>query len=264
MVARRARNWSPPIYILNDLAPNNECFELMQKLIEYRQDGPVRDQLSKVDRHSMLHVDVLALIHYFAKSGEGHILEIGSFVGGSTIAAALGARDSGKFKKIISIEVGGRLKKHRLATRNIVKQLKKNLARFAVLDAVTLINGPSYEEKTIAAVRQALGPNDVGLFIFDADDNVRRDLDCYGDRLSDRCWVVIDDYLGRGEKTGSIQKQVDGLMANGRLLQLGFFGLGTWIGRWQRTPIGEHGSRQEERPVIGVRLENARSELTGA
>ena len=215
----------------------------MQKLIEYRQDSPLHDQLWKADRHSMLHVDVLALVHYFAKTSQGEVLEIGSFVGGSTIAAALGARDSGKTKKIVSIEVGGRLKNHRLATRNIFKQLKKNLARFAVLDAVTLINGASHDEQTIAAVRHALGPNDVSLFIFDADNDVRRDLDCYGDRLADRCFVVIDDYFGGSEKTGPIRKQVDELIASGRLLQLGFYGLGTWIGRWQRSPIVDHGDR---------------------
>ena len=215
----------------------------MRKLIEYRQDNPVHHQLSKAGRHSMLNFDVLALIHYFAKAGEGDILEIGSFVGGSTIAAAMGARDSGKTKKIISIEVGGRLKNHRLATRDIFKQLKKNLASFAVLDAVTLINGASYDEKTIAAVRQALGPKDVGLFIFDADDNVRRDIDCYGDRLADRCWVVIDDYFGGSEKTGPIREQVDELIANGCLLQLGFHGWGTWIGRWQRAPITDQSDR---------------------
>ncbi|HEX8920038.1 MAG TPA: class I SAM-dependent methyltransferase, partial [Pyrinomonadaceae bacterium] len=193
---------------MNRIAPTPECFELMQKLIEYRQDSPVHHLLWKADRHSMLHVDVLALIHYFAKTGEGDILEIGSFVGGSTIAAALGARDSGQTKKIISIEAGGRLRNHRLATRNIFKQLRKNLARFGVLDAVTLINASSYDEKTIAAVRQALGLQGVGLFIFDADDNVRRDIDCYEDLLGDRCLVVIDDYLGGGEKTGRISEQV--------------------------------------------------------
>lgn len=237
---------------MNAAAPNPEYFELMQKLIEYRQDTPVHHQIWKADRHSMLHVDVLALIHYFAEVGEGGILEIGSFVGGSTIAAALGARDSGKTKKIISIELGGRLKNHRLATRNIFKQLKKNLAHFGVLDAVTLINGSSYDEKTIAAVRQALGPKDVGLFIFDADDNVRRDIDCYGDRLTDGCFVVIDDYFGGSEKTGPIREQVDELVASGRLWPFGFYGYGTWIGRWQPTPIADH---REEGAVIGARGE---------
>jgi len=215
----------------------------MQKLIEYRHNKPLHQQLSKAGQHSMLSVDVLALVHYFAKTGEGDILEIGSFVGGSTIAAAIGARDSGKSKKIISIELGGRLDNHHLATKDIFKQLKKNLAQFGVLDAVTLINGSSYDEKTIAAVRHALGPKDVGLFIFDADDNVRRNLDCYGDRLADRCLMVIDDYFGSSEKTGPIREQVDELIASGLLLQLGFYGWGTWIGRWQGAPVANHGDR---------------------
>jgi predicted O-methyltransferase YrrM len=229
---------------LNNVIPDPECFELMQKLIEYRHNSPVKQQLLKAGPHSMLHGDVLALVHYFAKTGEGQILEIGSFVGGSTIAAALGARDSGKTKKIVSIEIGGRLANHRLATRNIFKQLKKNLARFGVLDAVTLINAASYAEETIAAVRQALGPKEVGLFIFDADDNVRRDIDCYGDLLADRCWVVIDDYFGSSEKTAPIKEQVDELVAGGRLLQLGFYGWGTWVGRWQGAPIAADQGRQ--------------------
>ena len=213
----------------------------MQKLVEYRLNSPLHQQLSQADPYSMLNIEVLALIHYFGRACEGAILEIGSFVGGSTIAAALGARDSGKTKKIISIELGGRLDKHRLATRDIVKQLTKNLAHFGVLDAVTLINGASYHEETIATVRQALGPREVGLFIFDADDNVRRDLDCYADRLADRCWVVIDDYFGTGEKAGPIREQVDEYMASRRLLQLGLYGLGTWVGRWQGGPIDRYG-----------------------
>lgn len=229
--------------MLNDIAPDHECFELMQKLIEYRHNKPLHHQLSKAGQHSMLGVDVLALVHYFAKIGEGDILEIGSFVGGSTIAAAMGARDSGKTKKIISIEVGGRLDNHYLATRDIFKQLRKNLAHFGVLDAVTLINGASYDEKTIATVRQALSAKELGLFIFDADDNVRRDIDCYGDLLADGCWAVIDDYFGSSEKTGPIRTQVDELVARGHLSQLGFYGWGTWIGRWQGGAIAGPGAR---------------------
>jgi predicted O-methyltransferase YrrM len=49
-----------------------------------------------------------------AKVSEGAILEIGSFLGTSTIAAGLGMRDSGKQRRFGSIEPGGRLKDHRL------------------------------------------------------------------------------------------------------------------------------------------------------
>ena len=180
----------------------------------------------------MLAPDVLVLIYHMAKISDGAILEIGSFLGGSTIAAALGARDSGRQRKFISIELGGPLKDHRLATRNIFRDLEKNLARAGLRDAVTLINGSSFEEKTIGAVREKIGPGEIGLFVFDADWNVRRDLDWYADRLANNCWVVIDDYISATEKAGPIRTQVDELVAAGRLVTLGFYGWGTWVGRW--------------------------------
>lgn len=157
----------------------------------------------------MLHLDGVLLIYHFAKVASGNILEIGPYVGGSTIAAALGARESGKAKKIISVEPGGRLDHFKIPSKNIFKDLKKNLARFGVLEDITLINGRSFDETTKLAVRQSFRVAEVGLFIFDADDNVRRDLDCYGDLLADRCWLVIDDYFGPCVKAAPIQAQVD-------------------------------------------------------
>ena len=217
---------------MNSQGDMEDSLELMRKLIEYRHAKALHHQLMKAADHSMLDIDVLILIYHFAKVSEGSILEIGSFVGGSTIAAGLGARDSGRRKKIISIEPGGRLEDHRLATKDIFKDLKKNLARVELLDAVTLINGSSFEASTISRVREMTAPGEVGLFIFDADSNARRDIDCYGDRLANRCWVVIDDYISASDKAGPIRQQVDELVAAGRLATLGFYGWGTWIGRW--------------------------------
>jgi len=209
-----------------------DSLELMRKLIEYRHAKALHHQLMKAADHSMLDIDVLILIYHFAKVTEGSVLEIGSFLGGSTIAAGLGARDSGRQKMIISIERGGRLKDHRLASKDIFKDLKKNLAHVGLLNAVTLINGSSFEASTISAVREVTAPGEIGLFIFDADSNVLRDTDCYGDRLANRCWVVIDDYFSAADKGGPIQAQVDELVAARRLVTLGFYGWGTWIGRW--------------------------------
>jgi predicted O-methyltransferase YrrM len=217
---------------LNAQTQIDESFELMRRLIEYRYQKALHHQLMKAADYSMLDIDVLVLIYHLAKICEGGILEIGSFLGASTVAAGLGVRDSGQKKKFLSIEPGGRLKDHRLASRNIFRDLKKNLARAGVLDAVTLINGSSFDEKTIAAVKESTGPGETGLFIFDADANVRRDIDCYRDRLADRCWVVIDDYISATDKAGPTRAQVDELVAAGRLMPLGFYGWGTWIGRW--------------------------------
>jgi predicted O-methyltransferase YrrM len=224
---------SQPDFALTDSARAGQMLELMYKLMEYRSHE-IRHRLEKVGRAaSMLHMDVLLLIYHFARFGLGNILEIGPYIGGSTIAAAFGARESGTRKKLVSIEAGGRLKHFRLSSRDIMKDLRKNLARFGVSEDVTLINGRSFDEATISAVRQTLGSGEVGLFIFDADNNVRRDLDCYGDLLSDRCWLVVDDYFGPA-KAAPLRAQVDELVSAGRIVPFGYYGWGTWIGQWHR------------------------------
>jgi hypothetical protein len=98
-----------------------------------------------------------------------------------------------------------------------------------LLDAVTLINGSSFEERAITAVRETAGPGEIGLFVFDADSNVRRDIDC--DRFAQDYWMVIDDYFSATDKGGPTRIQVDDLVSAGRLQPLGFYGWGTWIGR---------------------------------
>jgi len=211
----------------------NEVLELLRTLMEYRSSD-VRHRLEKVGRAaSMLHMDVLLLIYHFARFGEGNILEIGPYIGGSTVAAAYGGRESAGPKKIVSIEAGGQLKHFRLSSRNIIKDLKKNLARFGVAEEVTLITGRSFDEAIIHQVRQCLSSGDVGLFVFDADNNVRRDLDCYGDLLNDGCWLVIDDYFGPA-KAAPLRAQVDALVTEGQLVPFGYYGWGTWVGQWRK------------------------------
>ena len=77
----------------------NEVLELLRTLMEYRSSD-VRHRLEKVGRAaSMLHMDVLLLIYHFARFGEGNILEIGPYIGGSAVAAAYGGRESATSKK---------------------------------------------------------------------------------------------------------------------------------------------------------------------
>ena len=224
---------SQPDSALSNAAHADDVIDLMYKLMEYRNQE-IRHRLEKVGRAaSMLHRDVLLLIYHFARVAKGDVLEIGPYIGGSTIAAAFGARESGRSKKIVSVESGGQLKHFRIPSRNIFKDLKKNLRRFGVSENVTLINGHSFEETTIAAIRQLLGGDEVGLFTFDADNNVRRDLDCYGSLLADGCWVVIDDYCGPAAKAGPLRAQVDELVSPGKLIPFGYYGWGTWVGQWR-------------------------------
>ena len=82
----------------------NECLELMRKLIEYRQQKALHHQLIKIGERSMLGIDAIVMLYHCAKISGGDILEVGAYIGGATIAMAMGVRDSGVEKKIISIE----------------------------------------------------------------------------------------------------------------------------------------------------------------
>jgi len=207
---------------------------LMYLLMQYRHE-PIHSKLLKIrDKYSMLHLDVLILIYHFAKICPGNILEIGAFVGGATIAAAFGVRDSGTRKKLIAIEPGGRVKHKRLGTRNIFRDLERNLARQRVSELVNTIKGRSFDPATIAAVNTTLGAEKVGLLILDADAAKRRDIECYCDRFADRCWMVIDDYYGTDTNTKITPSRadVDALTTAGYLQPVGFYGWSTWVGRW--------------------------------
>ena len=213
----------------------NECLRLMHTLMEYRHK-PIHSALLKIrDKYSMLHLDVLILAYHFAKVCPGAILEIGAFVGGATIAAAFGVRDLGQQKKLLTIEPGGSVKHKRLGTRNILRDLERNLAREGVADLVTLIKGQSFKPKTISAVRQTLGSEQIGLLILDADAAKRRDIDRYRDKFADGGWMVIDDIYGAdaNEKITPSRADVDAFVAEGLLEPLGFYGWSTWIGRWR-------------------------------
>src|SRR5437763_4551592 len=213
----------------------SECLSLMHTLMEYRH-RPIHSELTKIrDKHSMLHLDVLILIYHFAKICSGHILEIGAFVGGATIAAAFGVRDSGQNKKLIAIEPGGSLKHKRLGTRNILRDLERNLARQRVSEMVTIIKGRSFQPAIIRAVHERLGPDQIGLLILDADAAKRRDIECYSNNIAENCWMVIDDYYGAdsNEKITPSRADVDALVESGRLEPLGFYGWSTWVGRWR-------------------------------
>ncbi len=206
----------------------------METVLEYRRE-PISRELEKIrHKHSMLHIDVLLLIYYFAKTTAGSILEIGSYLGGGTIAAAWGVRDSGRARRIISIEPGGACEHPRLPTKNILKDLKKNLAKHGVSDQVMLIEGFSRDKEVAAAVNQQLAPGSVDLLIIDADGDVKGSLDLYGHLLSENCWVVIDDYYcpAPGSKDVIVRPQIHGLVNAGQLETLGFYGWATWVGRW--------------------------------
>jgi predicted O-methyltransferase YrrM len=212
-----------------------EIFRLQETLLQCRRLRICGDLEKVRKRQSMLHHDVLLLVYHFASLCEGNILEIGAYLGGSTTAAAWGIRDGGRAKKLVTVEPGGRVDKHRLATKNILRDLKKHLAKNRISDAVTLIEGHSFNQPVIDRVNQSLAGEKIRLLILDADGAVKRDLGHYSHLLAHDAWLVIDDYSGPAEniKVLPTRGEVDELVAAGKLLQLGLYGWGTWIGKWR-------------------------------
>ena len=136
---------------------------------------------------------------------------------------------------MITVEPGGSVKHKRLGTRDILRDLERNLATERVANMVTLVKGKSFKPETMSAVRQALGSDQVGLLILDADAAKRRDVDCYRDKFGEGSWMVIDDIYGAdaNEKITPSRADVDALVAEGLLDPLGFYGWSTWIGQWR-------------------------------
>ncbi len=221
---------------MSDEQHYREALSLMETLMNYRHE-PIYKQLRKFGhRESMLHPDVLQMVYHFARISQGAVLEIGAFRGGATVAAARGVRDAGTPRKLLTIEPGGPLRRHPLATRDILRTLKRNLVRQDVAELVTVLEGRSAEARIVAAVNHTLGGDRVGLLIIDADPAVKRNLDYYGDKLLNGCWVVIDDYGGPADKGAATRSQVDELIAAGNLVPLGYYGFATWVGKWLTPP----------------------------
>ncbi|MGH8092332.1 MAG: class I SAM-dependent methyltransferase [Chthoniobacterales bacterium] len=210
---------------------------LMKALMLYRP-RPIGKYLASIGRrYSMLHPDVLALLYYLARHARGDILEIGPYVGGSTIAAAQGVRDARHPKKIVTIEHGMMVGNSRLGSGDTIEDLKRNLAREGVANLVQIIVGEARAKSTVESVGYHLGPQSVGVFVMDADGAIKDALQSYSELLIDNCWVVVDDYFAVGagiNKAMHSKLEIDSLVDSAVLTTAGFFGWGTWIGQWRR------------------------------
>jgi len=225
-------------YEIDDLAAL-EARGLMKALMIHRHRRIYTQLKSLGEEYSMLHPDVLTVLYYLAKHAEGNILEIGPFLGGSTMAAAIGLRERNRLATFVTVEKGGEgiPSRRRLVTEDIVRDLKRNLLDNGHASLVQVVVGFSLDNKTAEKVRAHLQPRSVTLLIIDADGEVRSLLNLYRELLTDQCWLVIDDYFATGistAKSGRTKPQIDTAVAAGELEELGFYGWGTWVGKWHR------------------------------
>ena len=210
------------------------CQDLNQILVEYRH-LPVAGQLANIgNKHSMLHRDVLTLLYHGAKAASGAVLEIGPYLGGSTIALAWGVRASAHPQgRVTTVESGGQHLTHpTLPSDDILRDLKRNLEKRGVAETVTLIEGHSTEKAVGRQLRSVLRPGSVEMLFLDADGEVQRDVELFGDLLREDCLLIVDDYYAPGLlKAGPTRAAIDDWVASGKVEAYGIFGFGTWIGR---------------------------------
>lgn len=196
---------------------------------------PRSEFVREVKQFSMLHEELLALLFHFASISRGGILEIGTYIGGSTVAMAQ-AVAARRRPPITAIERGGRYEHDQIPSEDIIADLLRNLARFRLQDHVRLLRGQSSDPEIQAEVRKLYAPGSINLLSIDADGHVGRDIGLYGDLLCDGAVLVLDDYVSSGapEKSVLIKKWVDEAVARGNVVSLGLWGWGTWVGIWRR------------------------------
>ena len=186
----------------------------------------------------MLHEEVLALLHYFVILSRGRVLEIGSYVGGSTVMMASAAKQYSK-PPIIAVEPGGRDENHPdIPSLDIIADLEANIRSFDVTNHVQLLNGSSNQSEVQRAVKTIIGHGEIDLFFIDADGYVGRDIEQYSSLLRDRAVLVLDDYSSAlaPHKERLVSEWVDHAVSEGRVISLGIWGWGTWIGLYVKHP----------------------------
>ncbi|MGE3276410.1 MAG: O-methyltransferase [Vicinamibacterales bacterium] len=188
-------------------------------------------------RRSMLHQEVLLLLEQAASTVRGGIVEIGAYVGGSTVAMARGLRSTGHRAPFVSIEPGGVYLEHPdLPSADIFGDLRRFVEEEALTDWVELAQGYSTDAAIQARVAARLDGQPLGLLFLDADGEVLRDFRDYLPLCREGALIVVDDYSSPHvlPKVVPTRRGVDLLVGAGVFLGHGVHGWGTWFGTLTR------------------------------
>jgi predicted O-methyltransferase YrrM len=181
----------------------------------------------RAERLSMLAPD--ALEHLTSLAGRAkNILEIGPYVGGSTLALIAGHMGRAKHA---AIEVGGSHDHPTIPSDDIVADWRRNVGAAGGDGLAALVVGHT----TNAAVRDAAlkkAGAKIDLFFMDSDGCVGRDLHLFAHALAEDCVLALDDYNAPEApgKERMMRAVVDSNVAAGRLIERCVKG-GTWFGQ---------------------------------
>lgn len=192
--------------------------------------GPAAEIVARAREVSMLHPETLAALNLLAARTRGAVLEIGPYIGGSTITIASATRGRVPF---VTLEHGGAHDHPSLPTQDTVADLKANLERAGLSDAVQILVGISREPGMKERVAEALGGRQITLCMIDADGRVGLDFEAYQDLMAEDCVLVFDDYETRDEgnvKQSLVKSWVLEAERAGLVTRLGVLPWSTWFG----------------------------------
>jgi predicted O-methyltransferase YrrM len=210
-----------------------------QQIAEIAQGRGRADEslVSKIKAFSMLHHETLRILWELAAMSRGPILELGPYIGGSTVALAKGAAARGT--PIISVEKGGSHADHPyLPSVDILADLRKTLSRYGVADQVTILEGHNDAPEIVEAVARRRRRKKLGLLFIDADGQVERDFKLYKPYLRDGAFIVFDDYEMEEDwgfdKSHLVRPFVGRGIADGFFSDLDVYQWGTWVGIYRK------------------------------
>ena len=203
---------------------------------------PAAVPMAGVKAVSMLGTETLLMLRAFAIEARGAIMEVGPYVGGSTIALLQGVGAS-RPKTVVSIDCGGAYLEHpTMPSADIHADWHANLAAAGYAGRAHLSRGFANTPATAADAVAALGGERIGLIFIDANGFVWQNLRFLVEHLADDCLLVCDDVTNLLEpddpeqniKFGPTRQSLaDGVEA-GVIEHYGTFMWGTWFGRCTR------------------------------
>ncbi len=241
--------YDQPDLALLDKVPLTETEELLSKglltlspgafaeLAASQSQSPAWPHILAAKEKSMMGLPSLAMLRIFALAAQGHILEIGAYIGGSSLALAWGIAARQKSKLVVIDSVGSYSSHPHLPSHDIEADWHRTMTKFGLSEFAQLIAGNSRDPAACAKAKAALGQEKIGCVCIDADGFVWEHLAHLSDALTDNCLLVVDDYVSPDAAGDAKHKahrtvaSVQHALGCGAIEEFGVLPWGTWFGR---------------------------------
>jgi hypothetical protein len=175
----------------------------------------------------MLSANILRLLSEMAAVTNGAIVEVGSYIGGSIIAAARGVPADVQ-RRILAIECGGSHDHPVFPSNDILRDLRANIAAAGLAERIKVV--PKRAEEVYPYIGELLQGQKIGLLVVDADGLVGIHLPAIAPHMAAGCVLVLDDYYD-DQKGWRMRSFIAQAVRNRVVESFGVCGWGTWIGR---------------------------------